>query len=518
MSWIHALQSESDHAVRIKNNLEYFSQYLQIRPKVGPLTTLVLNPAQLELHRIIEEQRIRTGRVRIICLKARQLGCSTYVGARFFHKTIHSPGARTFIIAHEKAASRNLYEIVRRFYDNLPADLRPSVGISNAEELRFDRIDSGYIVSVATTEGAGRSATAQMLHASEVAFWPDLETQMAAILQTIPDAAGTEVVLESTANGFNSFHSLWQKAEAGESEFLKVFLPWSIEPAYRLKVDSDFELTSDEKKLMELHRLDVEQIAWRRLKISQLGDAARFCVEYPLDPSEAFLSPDFNSFISPESVIRARREVIEPYGDLIIGVDPAGLGGAATAIAWRRGHCITKVEKYRGLDTMQTCGLIARIIREDQPKKLNIDIGGLGVGIFDRLREQGLDRDCLLNGVNFGGRPVEPPRLDEVGNPSGGGAANRRAEMFLNLRKSLEGRLQLPNSDSLQAALTSIGFKYQSDGKLLLESKIEMRRRGMPSPDEADATALCFSEPDGSPIVRSSNFYKPIEYPKRGIV
>ena len=79
----------------------------------------------------------------------------------------------------------------------------------NAEELVFDRIDSGYLVSVATTEGAGRSATAQLLHASETAFWPDLPTQMAALLQTIPDLPGTEIILESTAFGFNDFHRLW---------------------------------------------------------------------------------------------------------------------------------------------------------------------------------------------------------------------------------------------------------------------------------------------------------------------
>ena len=60
--------------------------------------------------------------------------------------------------------------------------------------------------AVATTEGAGRSATAQLLHASETAFWPDLPTQMAALMQTIPDLPGTEIILESTAYGFNDFH------------------------------------------------------------------------------------------------------------------------------------------------------------------------------------------------------------------------------------------------------------------------------------------------------------------------
>jgi hypothetical protein len=514
MQWLNELRSAGDHASRLVSDLEYFAQQLKIRPKVGPLTPLVFNAAQLELHRLIEEQKAKTGRVRIIVLKARQLGVSTYVASRFFHRTINNPGLRTIIIGHEKRASTNLFQIVKRFHDNLPADLRPSIGTSNAEELLFDRIDSGYLVTVATLEGAGRSATAQMLHASEVAFWPDLRTQTAALMQTVPDMAGTEVILETTAYGHNEFHSLWRKAEAGESEFMPVFLPWSSAPEYRAKPGDDFEMTGEEKKLAELHRLDTEQIAWRRAKISQLGSDALFPQEYPLHAGEAFVAANFDSFIPADLVLRARKETIEPYGDTIIGVDPAGMGADATAIAWRQGHCITRIEKRRGLDTMEVTGWVAKVIREDKPVKVNIDVSGMGIGIYDRLREQG--HDCV-HAVNFGGRPVEPPPLDEAGNP-GGGPANRRAELWSNLKTCLQGRLQLPDRDSLQADLVSVGYKFQSDGKMLLESKQDMRRRGIPSPDEGDAVALTFSEPAGSPIVRSKNFYKEIKYPEMAIV
>jgi hypothetical protein len=143
--------------------------------------------------------------------------------------------------------------------------------------------------------------------------------------------------------------------------------------------------------------------------------------------------------------------------------------------------------------------------REDEPAKVNIDVGGLGVGVYDRLIELGHSRS-LVQSVNFGGKPVEPPPLDEMGKPAGG-PANRRAEMWANLKKVLEsGRFSLPDSDSLQADLVSCGYKYTSEGKLLLESKQDMRKRGVPSPDEADAVVLCFSEPDGSGFVRNKNF------------
>ena len=209
-------------------------------------------------------------------------------------------------------------------------------------------------------------------------------------------------------------------------------------------------------------------------------------------------------------MLRARKEKIEPHGPLIIGVDPAGMGADATAIAWRRGHVITKIEKRRGVDTMQTTGWIAKIIREDKPAKVNIDVGGLGIGIYDRLIEQGHSRS-LINAVNFGGKPVEPPPLDETGKP-GGGPANRRAELWSNMKGALQGRFAFPDSDTLQADLTSVGYKYMSDGKLLLEAKIDMRKRGLPSPDEGDAVALCFTEPQGSPIPRNSQ-HRRIEYP-----
>ena len=406
MTWLDQVLAEGEHAERMRSDLEHFARHaLKLRPKAGMLEPFIFNAAQKKLHATIEAQRAKIGRVRIIILKARQLGVSTYVAARLYHRTINNPGLRTIIIGHERRASSNLFQIVRRFHDHMPEAIRPSVGASNAEELIFDRLDSGYLVSVAGIEGAGRSATAQLLHASETAFWTDLPLQMASLMQTVPDLPGTEIILESTANGFNDFQSLWRKAEVGESEFMPVFLPWSIDPGYRREIEGDFEMDSDERALADLHKLDKEQIAWRRAKISQLGSAERFPQEYPLLASEAFVSSNFDSFITPDLVIKARREKVDPYGVLIIGVDPAGSGADRTSIAWRRGRRIEKVESRRGLDTMQVAGLVRKIIREDKPARVNIDVGGLGVGVYDRLIEQGESRR-VMQAVNFGGKPV----------------------------------------------------------------------------------------------------------------
>ena len=518
MEWINDLRQAGEHAVRLDTDLEYFAaNLLKIRPKAGSLAPFLFNPAQRELHRIIEEQKSKTGRVRVIVLKARQLGISTYIAARFYKQTTGNPGLRTIIIGHERPASKNLFQLVKRFHEHMPEDMRPSVGASNAEELIFDNIDSGYLVSVATEDGSGRSATAQNLHASEVAFWKDLQVQFAALLQTIPDIDGTEVILETTGNSYNDFYKLWRKAEAGESEFMAVFLPWSIDPQYRARVPDDFKMTGDEAAIAELHDLDAEQICWRRNKISQLPSPELFCQEYPLSADEAFIAADFDSYIPADLVLRARKRPSDPVGHLILGVDPAGKGADRTAIAWRKGGTVYKIEARRGLNTMEVTGLVAKIIRDDKPTKVNIDVGGLGVGVYDRLVEQGYGG--VVYAVNFGGKPVEPPPLDETGKPAGG-PANRRAELYVNLRNALQGQISLPDSTSLQGDLTSIGYKFTSDGKLLLESKEDMRRRGIPSPDQGDAVALCFTEPNGSPVPRNVaiNFNRKMEYQNMGYV
>jgi hypothetical protein len=301
MEWINDLRDAGDRAVRLDTDLEYFaSELLKIRPKAGSLVPFAFNAAQGELHRRLEEQKAKTGKVRAIVLKARQMGISTYVAARYFRRTISNPGIRTAIIGHERAASRNLFGLVKRFYDHLPEDYKPSLGTSNQEELVFDQIDAGYLVSVATLEGSGRSSTAQLLHASEAAFWASLREQLAALWQTVPDIDGSEIIIETTGNQFgDEFHQLWRRAEGGDSEFMPIFLGWNIDPTYRAKLPDDFAMTAEEGRLAELHHLDPEQMMWRRNKISQLGNEDYFKREYPLDPTECFMASNFDNSSPP---------------------------------------------------------------------------------------------------------------------------------------------------------------------------------------------------------------------------
>ena len=107
----------------------------------------------------------------------------------------------------------------------------------------------------------------------------------------------------------------------------------------------DFKRTAEENRLCELHGLDDAQLYWRRLKIAELRSEDHFKREYPLTPDEAFLASQFDSFVTPDIVMAARKtKDIEPYGPLLIGVDPAGAGADSTAIAWRRGHVVEKID------------------------------------------------------------------------------------------------------------------------------------------------------------------------------
>jgi hypothetical protein len=154
MSWLDNLLSEGERSARLRSDLPYFAEEcLKIRSKSGELIPFRLNSAQLELHKRIEEQKARLGRVRMAILKSRQLGCSSYIAARYYWRAINNPGQRVIIVAHSRQASANIYSMVRRFHLEMPDELRPSTGTSNATELVFDKLDSGYQITVANDEG-----------------------------------------------------------------------------------------------------------------------------------------------------------------------------------------------------------------------------------------------------------------------------------------------------------------------------------------------------------------------------
>lgn len=499
MSAVRAeLSPEDRKRLALRDDFPYYARNcLTIRTKSGKESKFALNKAQEFIHARLEEQRARTGRVRALILKGRQQGCSTYIGARFYHRTTWRKGVRTFILTHEDAATQNLFEMVCRYHEHCPPMVKPSTGASNAKELVFDGLDSGYKVGTAGTKGVGRSSTIQLFHGSEVAFWPNAETHAAGVLQAVPEEDDTEIVLETTANGVgNLFHEMWSDAERGVGDYIAVFVPWYWQAEYTREVPDDFEATEEEREYQALYGLTDGQLVWRRAKIAQLNDASLFKQEYPATAAEAFQMSGHDSYIKPEPVAIARKAQCIESGPLIVGVDPARFGDDATAIARRRGRVVMKVERKHKLDTMSVAGICKQILDTEKPARMFVDVGGLGAGIYDRLVEMGYGE--IVRAVNFGSAPLEPPKIDpETGKEIGGGPANRRAEMWMASKDWLSqvGGAQIPDDDSLQADACGPKYKYDSNSRVLLEKKEDMRRRKVGSPDGWDAVALTFAEP-----------------------
>lgn len=469
---------------RIRSSIPVFgAQCLKILDKNGDTQPLLLNRAQQHVHDRLEEQLRTTGKVRALILKGRQQGVSTYIAARFYNKTSLNFGKRAFIVAHEQKATDNLFGMVKRYHDHNP--FAPSTGATNAKELIFDRLDGGYKLATAGSKDVGRSNTAQLLHGSEVGFWQNAAEHMAGIGNSVGDGDGTEIVLESTANGIgNKFHELWQKAEAGEGEYIAIFVPWFWQEEYRSTVPEGFELTEQDVQYRDAYGLDMKQMAWRRNKISLYGHGFEwlFDQEFPATASLAFRSSTSDPYISPLLTSAGINSGYrDDFGPLIVGVDPAHTGPDRTAIVFRRGRMVTRIETHQGLNTMAVTGLIGQIIQEHKPDAVMIDKGGIGAGIYDRLVELGHGN---VYGV-LSGSAAHDSRV----------YANKRAEMWARMKKWLEDApVRLPRSPELEADMSAPGYRFDSSNRILIEKKEDMKKRGMRSPDIADALAHTFAE------------------------
>lgn len=475
--------------LQLVSNFEIFAEtILRIRPKQGGQPVpLLLNTAQLHLHKQIERQHAELGRVRALILKGRQQGASTYTEGRFYWKISYRKGVKAYILTHEQAATDNLFGMVERYWTEAPEDYRPHKGASNAKELVFDLLDSRYEVTTAGSKDTGRSGTAQYLHGSEVAFWQHAAQHFAGIGQVVPDAPGTEIILESTANGTaNTFHELWQMAVKKRSEYLPIFIPWFWQQEYRRQVPAGFELTEDEADYAEAYRLSNEQMAWRRNKVDTdfRGDVSLFDQEYPASADLAFASSSPRALIKPTLVAKARNtRNIEAVGPLIWGLDPAEYGDDDTSLMARQGRVMRKIDSWNGLGTMETAGkvgiLIDKLPPEKRPSTIYVDATGIGTGVADRLSEEGYP----VVRIHFG----ESARDDKT-------YVLVRDEMWGEMNEWLQDSpASIEDSDDLAAQLTSVQYTYDSKRRIKLESKEKMKDRGLRSPDDADAAALTFA-------------------------
>lgn len=467
---------------------KFAAEFLVIRPKSGQIKKFILNRAQLHAHEKIEAQLLEKGFVRAMILKGRQQGMSTKIQGRYFWKVITKRGMKAYILTHEAEATKNLFDMTQRYYDNLPQGLCAPADKASSKELYIRKYDSGYAVGTAGNKGAGRSQTIQLFHGSEVAFWPNAEDHAKGVLQAVSNEPGTEIILESTANGIgNYFHQMWKAAESGQSEYIPIFIPWYWQNEYSSS-EAGFSPTEEEDFLLSMYEEDGltrRHLSWRRLKIAEFSNdhdigVESFKQEYPFNANEAFLNPIANVFINSKHVVRARKERVESDSRLIIGVDVAIGDNDKTAIIRRKGRVAYQLETFKNMNTMEIAGMVKHVIEKERPHKVYIDCIGVGAGVVDRLREMGYH---FVEGINVARSANQKDKF-----------RNLRAELWHNMRDWLtqEMAVQIPDSDELHGDLCNLGYKYDSAGRLLIESKDDLRARGMPSPDTSDALALTF--------------------------
>ena len=482
----------------LKDRLDLYSANLvKIKPKRGgDLIPFKFKRAQREIDRACNAMYAARGYVRLIILKARQLGSSTYVSVRYYRKTTMWLGQRTYILTHEDAATQNLFGMVQDIHEEMPDDYRPTATTDNANELDFGGLHSGYRVGTAkNVKGAGRSSNIQNFHGSEVAFWPRAETHFAGVMQAIPLALDTEIILESTANGIGgTFYDQWILAEEGKSDFVALFLPWFWEEEYRreAKPDDNYAPSAEEIEYQHNYHLDDDQIRWLHYKNIELGgEPGKICPlfrqEYPANPAEAFQETGADGYITPEFVLRARRweapeDTLAPH---IMGVDVARGGKDKTRIMDRKGRAAGRViNETHDIDDLKIIADIVAGHLNAYPEIIRcyIDITGLGAGVYDILRHTHPER---VVAVNFGAGATEVDRY-----------VNKRAEIWGRMKLWFADELgaDIPDDDVLHRHIVGPGYRYDANGRLQMEDKEKMKVRLGFSPDGGDGLALTFAE------------------------
>jgi hypothetical protein len=235
------------------------------------------------------------------------------------------------------------------------------------------------------------------------------------------------------------------------------------------------------------HRWNTVRVDARRSRIASQEQIGQWIADYGEDSdfvrvrvTGEFPRQGSAQFIAPALVDAARARRAVGHGALVLGVDVARFGEDQTVLAFRRGDAVRRIVRHRGLDTMQVAGRVAEAIVKRRPKAVFIDGVGVGGGVVDRLRQLGF----AIADVNAGGRAGDE-RL----------YANRRVEMWGRMRDWLAAGGCLPADDALADELTGPEYGFDSANRFVLERKEDLRRRGLASPDAADALALTFADP-----------------------
>lgn len=469
---------------RLLTDFEFFCRHcVWIEGKEpGSTYKFIFNTAQRFLWAFACRMMAEVGMVRIIVVKGRQQGISTFIEVLLFWLALFVANTKVCIISHEAQSTAALFQKVKFAHKNLPLPIRPELQTANRNELVFPN-DSRYIILTAGSEESGRSQTAHHQHQSERAFFPKPEAIDAGAGQIVAATKGSYVFKESTGNGQNHFYQEVNDALAGKGLYRVCFIPWYWQSEYRTKPKHGFIRTDEEERLIEIYGplglVDNWQLQWRRDKIVELKSLKKFKQEYPNNLAEAFQNYD-DAFYDSDLVQAAiNSSYVADWGPIIIGVDPAR-DGDRTIIAIRRGGELLRIDKHSYMNGVRLAGIITNLINEFDADKVFIDWAE-GQGAIDILHASGYRN--IVEGVNFQEKADDPLY------------ANKKSEIYHRFADWLaDGHPSLPNDPDMMADISCIPCPQPiGNGKLQFPPKRDLRTKTGRSPDILDAITLTFT-------------------------
>lgn len=309
-------------------NLQRFEDFcnrLKIKHRdTGDMVPFLFNPSQKKIMERIKDHQAKKRHAWIIFLKARRLGISRWTAALSIAHCLQKVNSNAKTVAQLTETAKEVYDQCGEFADQLPMRLPQRT----QREMYFPHSGGVSKLSRATAKTVigGRGLTHSFLHLTEAAFYPG-EDSFISLLNTVSAAdPDNVVVIETTANGIEgpgeTYYNYWKAAEAGENEFLAIFLPWWEDPATKLPDSLAPNAPADdyEKWLMHDFRCTKGQIAWFRsaLETKCGGSIYKWRQEYPATPDEAFISSGEPIFDHPE-LEYMRQSCKDPiaFGDII---------------------------------------------------------------------------------------------------------------------------------------------------------------------------------------------------------
>jgi hypothetical protein len=282
---------------RICSDYQLYAKLLTIRDKYSQERGLDFNSPQKRYHQFKKDLRAKSVPVRIIILKYRQGGFTTYEQGESYMWAATRKNQEIMTIANTDDNTTKIFQMVQLMHDRMHPDFKPDRKGTSSRRLNFFRRNCNFYIGTAGADNIG--GTLNKAHCSELAFWPDPKAQFAKLKEQVPLTG--EIVIESTANGFNEFEEMYSGAQdlynpgkSAKNSFYRFFIRWFDDPQYQLPclgVKELDPLSTEEEQLVKTYGLTPSQIKWRRWKIGEFaGDEEKFFEMYPEDDLRCFLS------------------------------------------------------------------------------------------------------------------------------------------------------------------------------------------------------------------------------------